>query len=91
VVLPEADVASDEEPLEDASIEEVGEEGDFLEDFPDNTEVACDCLPPRQILTPHEGSRTRPCSHWLVGQHAITTVCGTSEKTVSPPELYLIS
>lgn len=39
VVIPEPDAESDEEPLEDASIEEVGEEGDFLADFPDDTEV----------------------------------------------------
>ncbi|KAF9468131.1 hypothetical protein BDZ94DRAFT_844706 [Collybia nuda] len=38
VVLPEAEAESDDEPLEEASIEEVGEEGDFLEDFPDDTE-----------------------------------------------------
>ncbi|KAG6917007.1 hypothetical protein DXG01_004272 [Tephrocybe rancida] len=43
VVLPEAqvvsaaDIDSDEEPMEEASIEE-HEEGDFLEDFPDETE-----------------------------------------------------
>jgi hypothetical protein len=44
VVLPEADPPAvdqdtDEEPIEDAKIEEHEEEGDFLEDFPDDTEV----------------------------------------------------
>jgi protein phosphatase 1 regulatory subunit 7 len=46
VVLPEpeisptADQDTDEEPIEEAKIEEHEEEGDFLEDFPDDTEVA---------------------------------------------------
>ncbi|KAG6836822.1 hypothetical protein H0H93_002668 [Arthromyces matolae] len=37
VVLPDAEIESDEEPLEETNDEEA-EEGDFLEDFPDDTE-----------------------------------------------------
>lgn len=36
---PAADQDTDEEPIEDAKIEEQEEEGDFLEDFPDDTDV----------------------------------------------------
>jgi protein phosphatase 1 regulatory subunit 7 len=45
-VLPEPDVSlgadqdTDEEPIEEAKIEEHEEEGNFLEDFPDDTEVS---------------------------------------------------
>ena len=50
VVLPEpapeqpqpVELDSDDEPLEPGSIEDQGEEGDFLADFPDETEV---CTP----------------------------------------------
>lgn len=46
VVLPEpevhsaADLDTDEEPIEDAKIEEHEEEGDFLQDLPDDTDVS---------------------------------------------------
>lgn len=84
-----ADGESDEEPLEDASIEEVGEEGDFLEDFPDDTEVRSAQPPLAPSLTPHEGPGTRSCPHWVVGEHAAAPVRRPPEADVSPPELHL--
>jgi len=59
VILPEpapeqhqpVELDSDEEPVESGSIEDLGEGGDFLADFPDETEV---CAPLFFRLSLHE-------------------------------------
>ena len=66
-MLPEADPPdrdTDEEPIEDAKIEEHEEEGDFLEDFPDETEVG---IPDVHSCLNNESSMDRTLSSYILG------------------------
>jgi hypothetical protein len=83
VLLPEpetsqtADQDTDEEPMEEAKIEEHEEEGDFLEDFPDDTDVPplCHRLACQIMMMSCIGSRARPLSNWITGGPPVAAVC----------------
>ena len=85
-----ADQDTEEEPTEEATIEEQEEEGDFLEDFPEETEVGVamfSCANHPEVLR-LLGSRACPCSHWITYRTPATTICKPLEKTLPAPELH---
>lgn len=100
VVLPEpesttvqvADADSDTEPLEEASIEE-HDEGDFLEDFPDDTKVRGGIFDAGRSLTIGVklglGVGARP--HWLSREPASPAVCTPPAAAMLAAELRLVS